>query len=301
MPSSYLTSGDYPTYGLPASTTTGQVQAASTLIDLYLKRPEGLVWSPDGSGAPGWMTALSPRQTFTSQGALQPGNNVPVTLSGGASSLQVGEVLILDRANSNLAEPVAVVSITGNNAILQSVQFAHSSGALLESGLTIKQHRFLPDGRPVTNLAFTPVAKLLAGQGRYGYGRRGNASRYQVDEFNLLASLSHFGGPPVWEFFPMINTGIDSETGMIWVPAGVMLAYYSEVNIWYVAGFPASGLPAAIKAACANVIQAQSALPQMGAMKQYKAGDTALERFAATVIDADTKALLEPFRAKLFV
>jgi hypothetical protein len=68
-----------------------------------------------------------------------------------------------------------------------------------------------------------------------------------------------------------------------------------------VAGFPASGLPASIKQACATLVMASAAVPQMGAMKMYKAGDTALERFAATLIDADTAALLAPYRAKLFV
>jgi hypothetical protein len=260
-----------------------------------------MVWVPDGTGAPGWMAALSPSQTFTSPGPIAPGNNVSVPLVGGVSSLLVGDVLILDRANPAIAEPVAIVSITGQNVILQNVVFAHPGPCTFDKGMTIKQHKFMPDGRPVTNLAFTPVARLLAGQGRYGYGRRGASSRYQVDEFNLLASLSHFGGPPVWEFFPIINTGVDFETGMVWVPAGVMLAYYSEINLWYVAGYPASGLPAAIKMACANIVMSQGAIPQLGATKMYKAGDTALERFASSAIDDDTKALLAPFMAKLFV
>ncbi|MDR6381826.1 hypothetical protein [Paraburkholderia caribensis] len=312
MPSSYLTSGEYAAYGLPASTTAAQVTAASTLIDMYLKRPEGLVWLPDGTGAPGWMSALSPSQTYQCAGPIAAGENVQVELTGGVASLQVGDVLILDRGSNEIAEPVAVVSF-GNGlqsiagvrppvtVTLQNVVFDHPGPSTLDAGMTIKQHKFMPDGRPVTNLAFTPVARLLAGQGRYGYGRRGASSRYQVDEFNLLASLSHFGGPPVWEFFPIINTGVDFETGMVWVPAGVMLAYYSEINLWYVAGFPASGLPASVKAACANIIMAQSSIPQIGATKSYKAGDTAIERFASTVLDDDTKAMLAPLRAKLFV
>lgn len=301
MPSSYLTTDDYAAYGLPAGTTAAQVTTASTLIDMYLKRPEGLVWVPDGTGAPGWMAALSPSQTFGCAAAIPAGNNVTVPLTGGVASLLVGDVLILDRANPNIAEPVAVVSITGQNVMFQSVAFDHPGPCTFDKGMTIKQHKFMPDGRPVTNLAFTPVARLLAGQGRYGYGRRGASSRYQVDEFNLLASLSHFGGPPVWEFFPIINTGVDFETGMVWVPAGVMLAYYSEINLWYVAGYPASGLPGAIKSACANIIMAQAAVPQLGATKKYAAGDTSIERFAASVIDDDTKAMLAPYRAKLFV
>lgn len=309
MPSSYLQQSDYALYGVPGSTTPGQVTTASTLIDMYLKRPEGLVWSPDGSGAPGWMSALSPSQTYQCAGPIAPGQNVTVELTGGVSSIQVGDVLILDRGSSGIAEPVAVVSF-GNGlqsiagvtppvqVTLQNVVFDHPGPCTLDAGMVIKQHKFMPDGRPVTNLAFTPVARLLAGQGRYGYGRRGASSRYQVDEFNLLASLSHFGGPPVWEFFPMINTGVDFETGQIWVPAGVMLAYYSEVNIWYVAGYPASGLPSAIKAACANIIAAQASVPQLGQVKSYKAGDTAVENFAASRIDDDTKALLAPYLAK---
>jgi len=301
MPSTYLTVDDYANFGLPATTTDAQVTAGSTLIDMYLKRPEGLVWMPDGAGAPGWMAALSPTQTFSCVDAIDPGDSTWVTLTGGVSTLSVGEVLILDRSTDGVEEAVAIVSISGQTVLLQSVQFAHASGSKLEKGLTIKQHKFMSDGRPVTNLAFTPVARLLSGQGRYGYGRRGDSSRYQVDEFNLLASLSHFGGPPVWEFFPMLNTGVDFETGMVWVPAGVMLAYYSEINLWYVAGYPASGIPAAIKLACANIIQATVSRPQLGAAKSYKAGDTAIESFAATVIDDDTKAALEPFRAKLFV
>ncbi|WP_234775180.1 hypothetical protein [Paraburkholderia tropica] len=309
MPSSYLTSTDYATYGLPSSTSAGQVTQASTLIDLYLKRPEGLVWSPDGTGAPGWMAALSPTMTFQCAGPISPGQNVTVELTGGVATINVGDVLILDRGNSAIAEPVAVVSF-GNGlqsiagvtppvqVTLQNVVFEHPGPCTLDAGMVLKQHKFMPDGRPVTNLAYTPIARLLAGQGRYGYGRRGASSRYQVDEFNLLASLSHFGGPPVWEFFPMVNTGVDFETGQLWVPAGVMLAYYSEINLWYLAGYPASGIPAAIKMACANVIQAQASVPQLGAVKSYKAGDTALERFAATLLDEDTKAMLAPYRAK---
>ncbi|WGS53575.1 hypothetical protein LFL96_21190 [Paraburkholderia sp. D15] len=282
---------------------------ASTLIDLYLKRPEGLVWMPDGTGAPAWMAALSPSITYQCAGPIAPGQNVVVELTGGVATIQIGDVLILDRTSSGIAEPVVVVSF-GNGlqsvagvtppvqVTLQNVVFNHPGPCTLDAGMTIKQHKFMPDGRPVTNLAFTPIARLLAGQGRYGYGRRGESSRYQVDEFNLQASLSHFGGPPVWEFFPIINTGVDFATGMVWVPAGVMLAYYSEINLWYVAGYPASGLPSAVKAACANIIMAQGMVPQMGAVKTYKAGDTALERFAATVIDDDTKALLAPYLAK---
>ena len=308
MPSSYLTSGDYANYELPSTTTQSQVTAASNIIDAYLRRPEGLVWVPDATGAPGWMVAPTPSLTLMCAGPIEPGNNVVVTVTGGTTALTVGDVLILDAANGTIAEPVAVVSITmptppavsPAQITLQAVVFTHVGPVTMDKGLVIKQHKFMPAGRPLTVLAYTPIARLLAGQGRYGYGRRGDASRYQVDEFNLLASLSHFGGPPVWEFFPISNTGVDPQSGQVWLPAGVMLAYYSETNIWYVAGFQASNLPSEIKTACASIILAKNQIPQMGAAKMYKAGDTSITLGAASYLSDDTKSLLDPYRARLF-
>lgn len=299
MPSTYLQSADYAAYGVPTA-TAAQVAAASVLIDAYLKRSEGLIWSPDSSGAPAWMAALSPAATLTAAAGFAPGLSVTVPVNGFVTGLNVGDVLIADRANNATVEALVVSSISGTNLIFQTVVNSHSLGCTLDLGLTLKQHKFMPDGRPMTNLAYTPVVRLLSGQGRYGYGRRGDAARYMVDEFNLLASLSHFGGPPVWEAFPLTNTGVDPLTGQLWVPAGVMLAYYSEVNIWYVAGYSYANLPDQIKFACARLIVAQANMVQAGNVKSYKAGDTQIQMFAASLLDDDTKAQLAPFRAKLF-
>jgi hypothetical protein len=302
VPSTYLEEGDYANYGVPSGTTAAQVTAASAIIDAYLKRPEGLVWNPDAQGNPAYMAAPAPALTQTTGSAIEPGSNVQVPVSGGIQALSVGEALILDRSNSEAVEAVAIASIqlTPPVLTLQSVVNAHSSGATLDKGLTILQHKFMPSGRPLTTLAYTPIMRLLSGQGRYGYDRRGAASRYQVDEFNLLASLSHFGGPPAWELFPISNTGVDPQSGQVWVPAGVMLAYYSEVNIWYVAGFQYANLPAEIKAACASLIAAALNVPPLGNVKSYKAGDTAITLFAASLLSDDMKAQLNPYRAKLF-
>jgi hypothetical protein len=303
MPSTYLQPVEYAAYGAPASTTPAQVQQASTLVDAYLRRSEGLVWNPDGAGNPGWMAALTPRLSLTAPGSIAPGNGIVVPVTGGIQAVSVGEALVLDRANNASAEVVVVTGMSTNPATvtLASVANAHTANALLDLGLTLKQHKFMPQGRPLTTLAYTPVMRLLSGQGRYGYGRRGESSRYMVDEFNLLASLSHFGGPPAWEAFPLQNTGVDSETGQVWVPAGVMLAYYSEVNIWYVAGFAQGNLPDPIKFATAELINAAANLPPLGGIKSFKAGDTQIQMFAATQLSDDTKRRLDPFRAKLFV
>lgn len=309
MPSQYLQDGDLAAYGVPDA-TAAQVIAASTVIDGHLKRPEGLVWNADAAGNPAYMAAAvsltnTAPLSLTAPGAIAPGSNVVVPVTGGVQAVAVGEALILDRANSELCEAVVVVAVSPNTSpatvTLQSVGNSHSGGALLDMGLTIKQHKFMPSGRPLTTLAYTPVMRLLSGQGRYGYDRRGAASRYQVDEFNLLASLSHFGGPPVWEFFPLQNTGVDAGSGQVWVPAGVMLAYYSEVNLWYVAGFPYANLPAAVKSVCAQLINAAANVPQLGAAaKAYKAGDSSFQLFASTLLSGDMKRELDPYRAKLY-
>lgn len=302
MPSSYLQPAEYAMFGVP-NATAGQVTQASVLIDAYLKRTEGLVWTPDSVGNPGWMAALTPRLTLTAPGAIAPGQNVVVPVTGGIQAVSVGEALVLDRTNEGTSEVVVVVSMSLSPATitLQSVVNAHSPSVSLDLGMTLKQHKFMPQGRPITTLAYTPVARLLSGQGRYAYGRRGESSRYQVDDFNLLASLSAFGGPPTWEFFPLNAAGVDPDTGQFWVPAGVMLAYYSEINLWYVAGFAQANIPDAVKLACAQLVAALQDNPSDSNWKSYRAGDTQIQRFAASVMSDDTKRNLAPFRANLFV
>jgi hypothetical protein len=305
MPSTYLQPSEYATYGAPAVTTVAQVNQASVLIDAWLKRLEGLVWTPDAAGNPGFMAALTPRVSLTAPGAITPGRNVVVPVTGAIHAIVVGDALVLDRINADsLTEIVVVVDmhISPATVTLERVVNTHAAGALLDQGLVLKQHLFMPKDRPVKNLAYTPVVRLLSGQGRYAYGRRGDSSRYMVDEFNLLASLTAFGGPPAWEFFPLISTGIDPETGQIWVPAGVMLAYYSEVNIWYVAGYAQANIPDAVKFACAQLIVAAAAFPEMQSnVKSLRAGDTQIQRFSASLLSDDSNRQLDPFRAKLFV
>lgn len=309
MPSSYLQSTDYAAFGVP-SATAQQVTQASVLVDAYLRRPAGLIYVKDSTGQPAYMAALSPELTFTSVGAFGPGNGIQVQVSGPVQVLQVGDCVVLDRANSSLVESVQITSMTGNTLTLgttaaigaQGVQFPHAAGCTIDTGLLITEKRYLPKNRSEVMLAHTPVGRIVGGTGRYAYGRRGDAASYNTDNFNLLASISKFGGPPAWEIWPANSAaGIDSSTGQLWVPAGIMLAYYSEIKVRYVAGFQYANLPDEIKLATAQLITAMSQNAQMGALKSYRAGDTAIEQFAATAISDDVKALLNPWRARAFV
>ncbi|WP_458763562.1 hypothetical protein [Cupriavidus basilensis] len=301
MPSSvYLQSSDYAAFGVPTA-TADQVAAASTLIDAYLCRPEGLIWMPDANGLPAYMKGLDPTFAFPLPAAIAPGLNVPVNAGPQAAMLEVGDVVVLDRATPAAVEACVIASITGTAVLLQQVLFAHASGATVETDMVIKEQRRIPDGRPLTSASRRPLMRLIAGTGRYGYGRRGDSNRYNLEDFNLIASLQKFGGPPAWELFNVTAAGFDAATGNVWVPAGILLAYYTEVKLRYVAGYQYVNLPAQVKTACASLIQAIQATPEMGDMKKYRAGDTEIERFSASQINPDTRRKLDPFRVLAFV
>ncbi len=252
------------------------------------------------------MVAPTPRLSLTLGSSIAPGQNVPVTLSGGAQILQVGDVLILDQPTPASTEACVVATVVGPSGALsitlQNVQFSHSSGAPAYYGLVIEEQKYMPESRPLTvQLSRPPVMNILSGVGRYGYGRRGEGANYNMEQFNLLAAVSKFGGPPVWELFQnTYPSAWDPWTGQVWIPAGIMLAYYSEVKLRYVAGFPASNIPPSVKVACATIINALIANPRMGDVKSLKAGDTQMTMFASSVLDADTKAMLEPYATRAF-
>ena len=306
MPSQYIALSEAGEYGLGA-VTSGQLTSASLMIDAYLKRPEGLVWAPDSRGNPCYMTSLSPTATFTLNAPIAPGASVPVSLSGPVQILQTGDTIILDSAIPALTEACVVATTTSPPSpsvaiTLQNVINVHSSGAQGFLGLTIAEQRYMPASRPLTFLSRTPVMNVISGVGRYGYGRRGDHADYNMEQFNLLAAVSKFGGPPVWELFQQsYPSGWDPQTGQLWVPAGIMLAYYSEVRLQYVAGFSMNNIPPVIKMAVAQLVSAMQANPGLGAIKSYKAGDTSVTMFAASILSADTKAAIGQFSARMYV
>lgn len=299
MPSNYLSGGDLAAYGVPTATAP-QIQQASAIIDAFLSRPEGLVYTPDAAGNPVYMTGLAPLASLASVGAIAPGTNVPVAVTGPIAGVTVGKALVLDKANANVLEASYVIAINGNQVTLNQVAYSHSASCTMDLGLVITERRSMPRQRPLTTLSRPPIMRILSGRGRYGYGRRGNQNEYNVNDFNMLATIQQFGGPPMWELFDITHTDFDPMTGNVWIPAGIMLAYYTEVELSYVAGFTAAALPADIKQACANIVSAIVNMPMNGNIMQQAAGDTSFRRFEASYLDTDTKALLMPFRARAF-
>lgn len=304
MPSSYLQPVDYAAYGA-ANATSAQVQQASILMDAYIRRPEGLIYVPDGAGQPCWMQAMSPELSLSSVGAIAAGADIAVQVTGPLPALQVGDALILDRTNPTLTEACIIFAIAGTlpgplTATLKNVLFSHAANCTMESGLIITEQKYMPKDRPLTILSRVPAARVIGGTGRYGYGRRGDAGNYNVDDFNLLAALSKFGGPPAWETWDPATCGVDRETGQIWIPAGIMLAYYSEVKIRYVAGYTYANLPGELKLACALALTGMQMNPVYGSVKTLRTGETSIESFAASNLSDDVKAMLQPWIVKQF-
>ncbi len=327
MPSQYLQGADLAAYGVP-NATTQQVEQASTLIDGYLKRREGLLYEVDGYGNPCAMAAKQPTFTLTATEAFGPGSNLTFQVTGPINQLVQGEVLIVDRgldteealvvqvspvpfSNSPNGE-AGVDNITGaiwgsngnqssttNTITIAYCNFAHAVGATLLGGLTIKEEHPLPSDRPICQLNRVPAVAILSGQGRYGYGRRGNTQFYAIQQFNLLNMLQGFTGPPLWINFQVNINNLDPERGTFWVPSGVFLAYYSRVRAWYIAGFAYDNLPSPVKQACANVINVLATYGPSAAIAKQSSGPINLARFQDTVIDADTRELLRPYVARL--
>ena len=299
MPSQYILPYEYVVYGLPTTTTVPQVTQASIMIDAYLMRPEGLVWSPDYLGQPCYMASLTPELTFTSAGTISPGSNVVVNLPQSIPLYEdmIGDVVILDRANSSLVEACVISAIISPGQLqLYSVDNSHSAGCTMDFGLTITEERELPEKRSIARVARPPL-RLISGMGRYGYGRRLDQVMGLYNEVNLLAAVQSFGGPPLWVPFPVVQASISRKTQEIWIPAGLLLAYYSEVRLRYVSGFPVTGIPQVIKQATAQIVNAIVQNPQlMGQIQSIGAGATKIARFAPSQLDKDTLHMLDTHR-----
>jgi hypothetical protein len=295
----YVQSGEYAAYGI-SDGTAAQINSATSIINAYIKRPEGLIWSPDANGMPAWMTALNPTMNYQVAGGIASGSNVVVTIPNAQFGFQtIGEVVILDRSNSGLAEACVIVGTSGHTITLQSVQFNHGANVTVEFGLTIMDEKALPPKRPITRTSRTPVAKLIGGCGRYGYARRGDQAAGMEFIPTLLPIVQGFGGPPLWVPFDVTDIDINMNTGEMWVPSGLLLAYYTDVRLRYVAGWSLANLPSDVKQACANIVRGMIDAPIPGNIKIMKAGDAMLQRFGPESMDDDTKALLEPYRARL--
>ena len=292
----YLSAADLAS--ISAKATPAQAADAEAVLNAYLKRPEGVLWAPDFAGAPCYMVGPSPSLTFTLPNGIAAGLNVVATVTGFVTPDLIGEVLIVDRANAQLAEALVVTAVAGQSVTFGTVQQAHAVGAVLEAGLTIREERPLASKRPVMILSRPQIARIHSAQGRYGYGRRSMQSVGLYEDVSLVATLREFG-PYLWQAVDVTELSISPTTGEVWIPAGVYLSSFTDTRISYIAGFQT--VPPAIKSAAAALVASALLYPQfVGNVKSFAAGGSKVERFQGMNVDGDVMQQLDPYRARLF-
>lgn len=286
-------------YLLPSTLAPGLAELASTIVDAHLKRPEGLVYTADNNGNPCAMRAATPSFTYTLGGAIAAGTNVVATVTPPTVRPDmVGEVLVIDFTAPNIVEACTVVSTSGNNQVtLGTVQFAHAIGAKADVGRVVSEDRNPPAKRSIVRVAKWPIVSVLSLLGRYAYGRRSDQVGGLYQEMNLLASVQAFGGPPQWSPISIAQASWSDSTGEIWVPSGMLMAYYSDVRVKYVTGFPTPPDPV-VRATAKIANDLNSTAGIAGQIKTISAGDTRIEKFSASTIDDSVRDMLEPFRAR---
>lgn len=293
-------------YGVPTATDV-EVMRASALVDHYLQRPKGCVWVPDITGQPIYMAGANPTISYPYVGTIAPGTNVTISLPsfvGQDDSLQY-DVVVLDRTSDTLREACVVTSSGPGQLTFQTVVRTHTGTTqnpiMIDRGLVIEEERPLPGQRSVTRLAEWPIANLLSGVGRYGYGRRSDQKLGYFYDVNLLSTLSAFGGPPIWNSFAIPSSSLNPSTGDLWVPAGLLLAYYTDIKVRYVGGWPQASLPNEVKVVTAELIKRMRDAPMGPMVRRFNTGKVTIERFADTVIDPDMKSLIRPYQANWMV
>ena len=296
--SSYLSNQDQAFYGVDAATPQ-QVWQASALIDGFLVRPEGLVFASDSRGAPCYMTGADPSGSFALETAIAPGLNVSATVTGWVTPDLVGEVVIAERVPAASTEALVISAVSSQTVTFASVMAPHAAGAALETGLVIMEQRQLPKRRPIARVAKSPIVRLISGLGRYGFGRRSEQFTGYGPEINLLATLQAFGSTPQWIPFDVTQASFSRATDEVWIPAGMYLDYFSEVQLRYVAGYAVAPRP--VKQACAALVQSILDFPEAAAnVLSIQAGGTAIKKASASLMNPDILSMLSPFDAHQF-
>ena len=224
----FILANELPMYGLPDSASEPSilslVDAASSLIDQYCGRTDG-----NGIGSLVYTTYME-RLLFQAAGR----NIVRVSF-----------------------KPMVALAATVVNSLMASANAPNTN----------------PSGEPLTatnyfwtgvqaNTVVTPTTALspiLGASGRYGYGRRNSFAIYPDLNYgmNPLQIASFFGGPPTWTPIDvsMIDWDAQTQSGEIWVPAGLYMSQYTEMIIVYNSGYDPLNMPPAIKNSTAALVK----------------------------------------------
>jgi len=140
------------------------------------------------------------------------------------------------------------------------------------------------------------LSGIIAASGRYSYSRQ-DVYSYPDQLLNPINLITIFGGPAPWVAMAIPVIDYDGKTGEAWVPSGLQLQRYSEVDITYNSGFDPRNMPALIK--LATVALTKNILARGGGttgLLSLNVPRSASFGFSQELIDPTIKRMLVPFQ-----
>lgn len=302
--SSYISSDDYTDYGLSSATTANQVATASNLINAYLGRPEGLIWTADANGQPCYMQDAVAAMTYTASAAIAAGDDVVVTLPYSAPQALIGQPVVIDKDSDTLREVVSVTQASGKTITLDSVAFDHASGVDLSTGLIIRERKSFGYARAMAFLKRRPIVRVVSVSVRTDpRDRRGarltDANRryrtpYAIDGYGAISEVLGVEEPNYLNFISDSGYRYDPETGEMALYAS---SRSIETRVSYIAGWTEDTLPEVIPQATALMVSSlQSAADLPGNATSYTAGGTQVVRTVTRSLTSDIIYELNAYR-----
>jgi hypothetical protein len=127
-------------------------------------------------------------------------------------------------------------------------------------------------------------------------GRYLSRGREWAGESALAAEIAGvFATPNVWVDLTTSAVDVDAQSGELILLGGALSPALGDLEVTYTAGYATT--PAAVKQACAKLVQNALATPALNVSKQ-KIDRMYVQYFADTLIDSDVKRLLAPFVAQ---
>ena len=150
----------------------------------------------------------------------------------------------------------------------------------------------IPADRQETRLPVTPVIRLIAASGRYGYGRRDRQGYNHVyGNYNALLVLAG-AARPQWTEISIDACEVDAATGQIYLPYSTLILPYSMVRVKYEAGF--IEIPVAVKMAIVEIANNMAARG-VSDRQRYVVGRVAQNFTSDSFLTPMAKQLLQPY------
>ena len=212
------------------------------------------------------------------------------------------ERILFQAVNRNIIrvsfKPLVAVDQTTVNNLVASANAPLTS----PTGDPLTQTNWFWTGVQASTITASSVglSPILGASGRYGYTRRGQSMIYPDLNYgaNLLMVATFFGGPPSWTPIDvtMIDVDMQTQSGELWIPAGLYLSQYTEAIVVYNSGYDPLHMPPAIKNSTAALTR--NFLARGGGTTGIRALSTAGAvnvTFTEELIDDTIKRWLAPY------